>query len=543
VDDLASLPSQSEFGTLSDDRDHLAITQRSSRTRYLPPSSTSSSETQGVPKYRETSQRLAPNEALRILFRLAIDTADAENLGDLIELGLTALQQGTPAEVMAVLVREASGEVTPRGTRWAAHQPKTRNYVLPSQALLNDVVASGQAILAEEAKDCKRSHLDGHVSSVLCAPLEVNQETIGFVHLYTIDARIHLNGDDLEFALAVARQLGIAWKKTSEKAVLAVENQMLKDQLRLQSELVGMSPPLKQVEQDIARVADTKATVLVRGESGVGKELVARAIHLNSSRKDKPFVTLNCAALTETLLERELFGHEKGAFTGATERVIGKFEAADRGTIFLDEIGEMSTSTQAKLLRVLEGQPFERLGGNTPIKVDVRVVAATNRPLEDAVREGSFRSDLYFRLQVVQIDVPPLRERAADIPLLAEHFLKKFVLETGRKIRGISLEAMAKLTAYRWPGNVRELRNVMERAVALGTGPTLSDKDIWLSPLLETPTTSTAEYSPKSLQEMEAQHIRETLEHTAWNKSRAAEILGIERSTLDRKIKSYKIQK
>ena len=247
--------------------------------------------------------------------------------------------------------------------------------------------------------------------------------------------------------------------------------------------MVGESEALNTVVSQVARVGETKATVLIRGESGVGKELVARAIHTASPRRDGPFVCLNCAALTETLLESELFGHEKGSFTGATERLIGKFESADQGTIFLDEIGEMAISTQAKFLRVLEGHPFERVGGNTPIKADVRVVAATNRPLEEAVRAGTFRRDLFFRLQVVQLDVPPLRDRADDIPILADHFLKRFARETGRKIKGFTPRALEKLKSYRWPGNVRELRNVIERAVASGSGPQLDAADIWLSEL------------------------------------------------------------
>jgi Nif-specific regulatory protein len=289
-------------------------------------------------------------------------------------------------------------------------------------------------------------------------------------------------------------------------------------------------------------VAATRATVLIRGESGVGKELIARAIHFNSPRKVGPFVCLNCAALTETLLESELFGHEKGAFTGATERMIGKFESADSGTIFLDEIGEMAAGTQAKFLRVLEGQAFERVGGNTPIKVDVRVVAATNRPLEESVRAGTFRKDLYFRLQVVQIDVPPLRDRPDDVPAIAEHFLKRFVRETGRKVKGFAPAAMKKLQSHHWPGNVRELRNAVERAVALGSGVVIEESDIWLSPL-EMAAASGAEYESVSLEEIEKRHILRTLEHTDWNKSQAAAILGIERSTLDRKIKGYDLKR
>src|SRR5204863_3119411 len=197
----------------------------------------------------------------------------------------------------------------------------------------------------------------------------------------------------------------------------------------------------------------------------------ARAIHYSRPRKDGPFVCLNCAALTETLLESELFGHEKGSFTGATEKKIGKFEASDHGTIFLDEIGEMAFGTQAKLLRILEGHPFERVGGSTPIRVDVRVVAATNQPLEQNIKDGKFRRDLFYRLQVVEITVPPLRDRRSDVPLLVDHFLKRFIRETGRRIRGLTPGALAKMEHYHWPGNVRELRNVIERAVALGRGP------------------------------------------------------------------------
>jgi Nif-specific regulatory protein len=225
--------------------------------------------------------------------------------------------------------------------------------------------------------------------------------------------------------------------------------------------------------------------------------------------------------------------------------MIGKFEAADNGTIFLDEIGEMALSTQAKFLRVLEGHPFERVGGNQQIKVDVRVVAATNRSLEEGVRAGTFRRDLFYRLQVVQLDVPPLRDRLDDVPVLADHFLKKFVRETGRKIKGFTPAALEKLQAYRWPGNVRELRNVVERAVALGSGPHIDAADIWLSELdIGAPVVGAVHvYKPESLEELEKRHILETLKYTDWNKSRAAEILGIERSTLDRKIKAYELAK
>jgi Nif-specific regulatory protein len=255
---------------------------------------------------------------------------------------------------------------------------------------------------------------------------------------------------------------------------------------------------------------------------------------------------LNCAALSETLLESELFGHEKGAFTGATERKIGKFEASNKGTLMLDEIGEMSPKTQAKFLRVLEGHPFERVGGSEQIKVDVRVIAATNRDLEKDVAEGAFRRDLYFRLHVLEIVVPALRKRKEDIPELAEYFLHRFITETGSKIKGFSPRAMEELLRYRWPGNVREMKNVIERAVVLTRSEYIDHDDLVLSTLRTAGDTDSGimvsangRSEPASLADMEKQHILETLRQTGWNKSRAAIILGIERSTLDRKIRRY----
>jgi Nif-specific regulatory protein len=287
-------------------------------------------------------------------------------------------------------------------------------------------------------------------------------------------------------------------------------------------------------------VASTKATVLVRGESGAGKELVAQAIHDGSDRKSGPFVCLNCAALSETLLESELFGHEKGAFTGATDKKAGKFELADNGTLFLDEIGEMSPTIQAKFLRVLEGHAFERVGGSTRLKVDVRVVAATNRHLEDAVASGGFRRDLYFRLRVVEIAVPPLRKRQEDIKPLVDHFVNIFSRETGRKIDGFSPAAITAMQEYHWPGNIRELRNCIERAVVLSSSSIVDVTDLALSTLAIPGDTGRMdsipkEFSPETLAIVEKRHILATLECTGGNKTKAAKLLGIERSTLDRK--------
>ncbi len=483
------------------------------------------------------------------LYRLALSMGGAETKEDLVNMVLDALMEMVKAEVGAILfVTEENGlELQAHRQRDEQH----RSYQKVSQFVSNEVLASKEAILAEDVTQdrhlrIRESLSDLQVSSLICTPVKFRDQLFGLIHLYCVDPKNRLDRDDLDLSLAVADQFAVALFQLQRRERLSASNRVLRDQLKVESELVGTSETLKKIESQIARVAATQATVLIRGESGAGKELVARAIHYNSTRHDGPFICLNCAALTESLLESELFGHEKGAFTGATERMAGKFESAHQGTIFLDEIGEMALSTQSKFLRVLEGHPFERVGGNVPIRVDVRVVAATNRPLEEEVRQGTFRRDLFFRMQVVEIQVPPLREHGADIPVLAEHFLARFVRETGRKIRGFTPEAVQKLTAYHWPGNVRELRNVVERAVALGGGPTIDVGDIWLSSLEAMEPAASANsntFEPISLKEIEKRHIFGALQFTQWNKSRTAAMLGIERSTLDRKIEAYELKR
>ena len=528
--------------------DGLEIKKRLGQTRYLPPAAPPAGATPPAEPAR-TDARIPPAQAVSVLYRLALDMADASTPAELGELVVDAIFRATPAEVGAVLALKDGRDLEP--IVYQHRGPGHPTYHKVSKFVSHEALSSKQAVLAENValdrhlKD-RDSIAELRVASLICAPILHDDQVLGVLHLYRTTPTAPLNPDDLEFTLAAARQLGAVWHRLRRQATLAVEVKSLKDQLGVGSRMVGDSPAITQVEAQVRRVAETKATVMIRGESGVGKELVARGVHDASPRKAAAFVCLNCAALAEALLESELFGHEKGAFTGATERMIGKFEAADGGTIFLDEIGEMSLPTQAKFLRVLEGHPFERVGGHTPITADVRVVAATNRPLEDAVRAGAFRRDLFFRLQVVQIDVPPLRDRAADVPAIADHFLKRFVRETGRKIRGFTPGAVEKLTAHRWPGNVRELRNVVERAVALGSGPVIGAPDIWLSELDVIGPAEAASahiYKLESLEDVEKRHILDTLRHTDWNKSQAAAILGIERSTLDRKIKAYGLVK
>ena len=310
--------------------------------------------------------------------------------------------------------------------------------------------------------------------------------------------------------------------------------------------VIGNSPAMKRVIDRLRQVAPTGASVLILGESGTGKELVARALHQNSDRKNKPFVPLNISALPESILESELFGHEPGSFTGAVDRRIGKFEYANGGTLFLDEVGEMPLQIQAKFLRVLEGHSFERVGGHTPVEVDVRVVAATNRDLEQAVREGEFRRDLFFRLNILEIEVPPLRDRRDDIEQLIPHFLGRSSSRIGEKgTRKFSPEALDLLMQYDWPGNVRELRNAIERASAIAREDVIGVDDIRFSSLDGDAPQPVAEreFKPLSMKEIEKRHIQATMSFARWVKREAARLLGIERSTLDRKLKTYGIER
>ncbi|MBC7105896.1 MAG: sigma-54-dependent Fis family transcriptional regulator [Firmicutes bacterium] len=336
---------------------------------------------------------------------------------------------------------------------------------------------------------------------------------------------------------------------TVERAVtmqrLAAEVTTLKGELGEDSRLdtiIGRSPKMQQVYKFIGKVADRNVTVLIQGESGTGKELVARAIHRNSRRWNQPFVKINCATIPEALLESELFGHERGAFTGAVGRKLGKFELAHRGTVFLDEIGELSPATQAKLLRFLQEKEFERVGGTETIRVVVRVLAATNRNLQRMVEEGTFREDLFFRLNVVAISLPPLRERKEDVPLLVEYFLKKYTREFNKEVKAFSPEAMDLLRRYDWPGNVRELENLVERAVVMADGPVVLPGDLPYN-LQRTRREEGAVAPRMTLKEIVADVEREVilraLRENDWNRTATAAALGLNRRSLYAKMKEY----
>ncbi len=326
-----------------------------------------------------------------------------------------------------------------------------------------------------------------------------------------------------------------------EKRRLTTENIQLRqkiEDLTSTDDIVGTSPQLRHVLKMVASVAKTDSTVMIRGESGTGKELIARAIHSNSLRRYAPIISINCGAFTETLLESELFGHEKGAFTGADRLRIGKLERANKGTIFFDEIGNISMKMQMDLLRVLETKHFTRLGSDKSIEVDFRVISATNRNLEQAVNEGHFREDLYFRLNVVTIDMPPLRERKDDIPLLARYFFNKYNQSMTKAIKDISPEAMKMFVTYKWPGNIRELRNVIERAIVVCEGETITPRDLSFPFRIHS-----KQSNGDSLQEVEMVHIERILARTGWHISQAAEILKVDRTTLYNKIKKYNLGK
>ncbi|MBI2193740.1 MAG: sigma-54-dependent Fis family transcriptional regulator [Planctomycetes bacterium] len=338
-------------------------------------------------------------------------------------------------------------------------------------------------------------------------------------------------------------ELEIIVKKAIERSQLLSEARALRERLREKyrfENVVGASPQMQEILQTVEQVAPSSATVLVLGETGTGKELIAEAIHQHSTRASGPFVKLNCTTLSENLLESELFGHEKGSFTGASNRRIGKFEVASGGTLFLDEIGDISPSTQVKLLRFLQEQKFERVGGNEVIEVDVRLVAATNRDLEKAIAEGKFRQDLFYRLNVISVRLPPLRERVSDIPLLVHHFMQKYSEKNRKKVLGIEPEAMQLLASYGWPGNIRELENVIERAVVLCQGETVGPRHL---PTMFSKIESPAELGPlipgSNMREIERYAIQKTLEHTGGNRTQAARILGISVRKLQYKLKEY----
>ncbi len=535
------------------------------------------------------------NAAWQLLFGLAFRLASAESIEDAAQMTVKTLSSAVKASACGVFLPAARKSVpaSPASpstsaiptsdvalTLVAFINQENRSYRPPALTIIQSVASNGVAVVVRNlVDDIELQDADSRgeysTSCAILAPIALKstdaagQNQFGFLHLYTTDIAVDYSIVELELTIAAAGVLAAAIEnlRTRGKLTRSLRQsrhqiRQLREQLEGSLQIVGNSPAIEHVKSMIARVARTNTTVLVRGESGVGKELVVAAIHQSSSRQLAPMVCLNCAALSPTLLESELFGHEKGAFTGATEQKKGKFEVADGGTLMLDEIGEMSIDLQSKLLRVLEGHSFERLGGHVPIKVDVRIVAATNRDLAAEVQRGRFRADLFYRLNVVEIVVPPLRERREDILPIAQHFLARFADKSARAVDGFTTRATNLLLSHRWPGNIRELKNVIERAVVLGCDDTIdvSDLNIILDNENVAPARDTASdenstalsqevSSPSkigktlaSLNAVEQQHLIAVLRDVGGNKSRASIVLGIERSTLDRKLKRFGIK-
>jgi Nif-specific regulatory protein len=376
----------------------------------------------------------------------------------------------------------------------------------------------------------------------LCVPLTVFQRVIGCIYLDSDSLSGRLNEEHLQLVTAIAGISAVALENARRLQWLEQENERLTVEVTQERSLVGEGARMKEIYQFLKRASPTDSTVLIEGESGTGKELAARALHRNSPRASKPFVAINCSAIPETLLETDLFGHERGAFTGAAMQKKGRLEVADGGVVFLDEVGEMSPALQVKLLRVLQEREFERVGGTNSIKVDIRLIAATNCNLEQAVREGRFRQDLYYRLAVLKITMPTLRDRQEDIPMLVRHFVQKHAKRCKVKPRPISREALSRLVNYDWPGNVRELENAIERALVLGSSDMILPEDLPESLLERTPRPEMTEAKyHTALKELKKQLILEAVEQTH-SYADAARILGVHPNYLHRLIRNLEMK-
>lgn len=452
------------------------------------------------------------------ILSIALRTIDAQR-------GFIALVDENTGDLTCELVRDNTGDQVPEKLE-------------VSRTIIHKVLKGGVSILTANAlKDSQfrdvKSVKEYSIRSAVCAPLLFREEVMGVVYLDNRASAGSFSQDDMMFLTALCHQAGIALGNARLHRQVVQENIRLGKALKPKFQILGESEEMKKVFAAIKKVAPTELTVLIQGDTGTGKELVAQAIHSLSPRRDQPFIPVNCAAIPKELIESELFGHEKGAFTHAVSTRQGKFELADSGTIFLDEIGDMSLDMQAKVLRTLEEREFQRIGGSKNINVDVRVIAATNRELGKHVEAGEFREDLYYRLNVVLLKLPTLRERKEDIIPLAENFM------AGR-VKNISPSAEKLLLAYDWPGNVRELKNCIERAIVLGQGEVIQPEDLPMhirkgGKIIPSPLST--------IENIEEDHIIRVLRYTKWNKSDAAKILAVTRQTLDNKINRYKIKK
>ncbi len=474
-----------------------------------------------------------------ILCRLAGELHEQDSLESLISIVSHALTTGTRADAIVIWLTGSDGRLRRYGGESDNSQPS------PLAAL---VLHQHEALLVEQSNPANKpgvatesTVVGEQPTSAICVPIPQRSGCRGAIECLRSSLADPLTPSNLELCIAIARQAGLALENLDHRERLERANVQLRSEVAGRHRIVGDSVPIRHLLGMVSRVAATESTVLLSGESGTGKELIARMIHDSSPRASGPYVAVNCAAFQEALLERELFGHEKGAFTGAARQHLGQFERAHRGSLFLDEIGELSLNCQAKLLRVLEGHPFERVGGNQRVEVDVRIVAATHRHLPELIRDGRFREDLFFRLRVIELSIPPLRERGEDVFLLASHFLDHYRQKLGTGPLRISAAAAETLRSHNWPGNIRELKNAIERAVVLGTREEIHSDDLGLRERLAASTAPLKSDPAKpslsaKLADAELRHIQSVLQQTHGNKTEACRLLGIGRGTLYKKL-------
>ncbi|MEO8496455.1 MAG: sigma 54-interacting transcriptional regulator [Planctomycetota bacterium] len=460
------------------------------------------------------------------VYQLSILLLGCNDEEEVITTSLEVMRERSGASLVGFLVVDDEGQLRPRRVLPEAAAKK----LSLSETLTNMVSRQRRGIWTSKHSGGSISDSLQHFADAICIPAIRNETMLGALHLYLEHGRFRQS--DFEVAMSVANLLAIALAKAHQLASLQADNARLAAQSASSSELLGDSPPMLDLKHKIKKIARAPGAVLVRGESGCGKELVARDLHRASPRADRPMLSVNCAAIPRDLMESQLFGHKKGSFTGADSDRIGWFQQADAGTLFLDEVGEMTLDGQSKLLRILEGHPFLPVGGQTEVSVDVRVIAATNRDLREFVREGRFREDLYYRLTVFELYVPPLRDRGTDVQLLIDFFLEHFKTQHGRPDLILLPLARERLMAYNWPGNVRQLRNVIDSAVVLADGSQIKPEDLGLRDTSD-------ELESLRIDFWERKLIKQALERTGGNIPEAARLLGIGRATLYRKVEDY----
>jgi len=482
---------------------------------------------------------------LSALMKVSTTINAIRGLEELQERLLMLLFEVVPAQRGAILLG-TEGSPDPASVFGLDRKHGKDQTVIVSRTIIRQVMRDGVALLTSNPLDPDlgtNSLIAAGAQSVMCLPLMMLDRIMGVIYLDSTDPHDQFNKDHLQLVTAISGIAAVAIENARQFEWLESENQRLLADVNIDHNMIGESAAMQKVYHFISKVAPTDSTVLITGESGTGKELAARAIHRNSKRAQKPFVAVNCSALNESLLESELFGHERGAFTGALAQKKGRLEIADGGTLFLDEIGELSSALQVKLLRVLQEREFERVGGTQTIKIDIRLIAATNRNLEEAIEAGEFRQDLYYRLNVVSFELPALRDRREDIQLLANYFANKYSIKCNRKLRGLSPEARVRLNAYDWPGNVRELENTIERAVVLGTTDLILPEDL-PEALLESGghiARSTASYHD-AVAATKKQIILAAMEKSKGSYTEAAKLLGVHPNYLHRLIRNLNLK-